>query len=124
MPTEIMVREAATGPYSNHEQEEIRLSCIMPFCSQLTITRSSGPPQGCCGPPTGELGALALPHAPSRTFCSPSGCAGWRAGSTFTSLNGSFLEALIAGTGISRKTLRTSWPGDIYQSSLEVSFRI
>ena len=43
VPAEIMVREAATGPYPNHEREEIRLSCKMPLCSQFTITRSSGP---------------------------------------------------------------------------------
>lgn len=71
MPAEIMVREAATGPYSNHEQEEIRLSCKMPFCSHLTITGSSGPLQGCCGPPPGGLGASALLHAPSRTLRAP-----------------------------------------------------
>lgn len=45
VPAEIMVKEAATGPYSNYEQEEIRLSCKMFFCSQLMITRSSGPLQ-------------------------------------------------------------------------------
>lgn len=28
VPAEITVREAATGPYTNHEQEEIHLSCI------------------------------------------------------------------------------------------------
>lgn len=43
VPAEIMVREAATGPYPNHGREEIRLSCKIPLCSQLTITRSSGP---------------------------------------------------------------------------------
>lgn len=42
VPAEIMVREAATGPYSNCEQEEIRLSSKMPFCDQPTVTGSGG----------------------------------------------------------------------------------
>lgn len=115
MPAEIMVREAATGPYSNHEQEEIRLSCKMPFCSQLTITRSSGPLQGCCGPPTGGLGASELLDALRWTFWSPSRCPGWRVGSDLViSLNDSFLGTLISGPRISRKTLRRPWLRDMY----------
>lgn len=81
VPAAITVREAATGPYTNHEQEEIRLSCRMFFCSQLTITRSNGPLQRCRGPPTGEPGASASLRAPNSTLCSPSGYIGWRAGS-------------------------------------------
>lgn len=79
VPAEITVREAATGPYTKHEQEEIRLRMF--FHSQLMITRSSGPLQRCWGPPTGEPRASALLHAPNSTLCSPSGYIGWRAGS-------------------------------------------
>lgn len=106
VPAEITVREAATGPYTNHEQEEICLSCRMFFHSQLTITRSSGPLQGCWGPPTGEPGASALLHASNSTLCSPSGHIGWRAGSHLvTNCKSASEEALVCSQGTPREDL-------------------
>lgn len=125
VPAEIMVREAATGPYPNREREEIRLSCKMPFCSQLTITRSSGPcreaavhppvgsgVQPCYVPPAGpSIGPVAvLDGGQDLTLLPTLMVPLWR-----------HLPLALESPG---KTLRRSWPKNTHLSSPGVSFRV